>query len=93
VGTAIAFITRKGVTFGVVFLLIFAAGVSLILLGLGTVMQTNLMAYDFLSNAVLAANIQQVPFGQMVRIFGVAAVYLALSLALGPASFKKAEIK
>jgi hypothetical protein len=93
VGTAIAFITRKGIALGAIYLLIFVAGGSLVLLGLGSMLETNLMVYDFLSNAVLVVNLQEVSSEQMVNIFGVAAVYLALSLALGPASFKKAEIK
>jgi ABC-2 type transport system permease protein len=94
VGTAIVFIARKGAAISAIYLLLFV-GMALVLLGLGeaTGLGLDLMAYDFLSNTSLATSIDQLPAEQVAKMFSVIAVYLALSMALGLAVFRKAEVR
>ncbi|MDR2106185.1 MAG: hypothetical protein LBP24_02115 [Coriobacteriales bacterium] len=91
-GTAITFITRKGVALNSVYPILFL-GMTALLSTLTFITDFDFTPYDFLLNSSRAVAIAQLPLEQVTQILAVPAVYLVLSTVLGLVMFRKAEVR
>lgn len=92
VGTAIAFVTRKGAALNAIYLLLFMGG-SIVLTLLGMARGIDLMPYDFVTNMALAVNVDMLPLEQVTKMFMTTIAYLGVSMVAGLASFRRVGLK